>query len=295
MSNTTISRDLITALHPLYEQLGITTATEKMKLTRGVFQYLRSDREHFIVMDEDPDSFGTPNCRNGFVCQLVPVAQVFSDVEDDFEREVTATVISLISPPKESRYQLVYSTERFVYNKSSRTSHFCFPAYREFDPSVLCEYMTAELPETIRPVSTERDWDIYCMVFRAYAHMAKNLHPSNVPFNTERAMFALRYTDETTQLIDDRTVTGKLLPMTINCQTDTVFNEDRKLSVTEQLMLLITKEELSYVLHTETKRTPLKNDPLDIFPLDDDAAETTSVYRRVRLEDVTSYMFTKYF
>ncbi len=289
-----MKKELMDILYPLYEKMGIRTVAEKMELTRGIDRYLQRDREHFVELEEPEDSpfFSTP--ERGFVCNLVPLAHATRYRKGGLHRveETICLVVTNLDPPC-----LVHSTAEVHMQEKGEAQSFRFPVYRLFPADGQVEGMKPDQPQEIRPIATDLDGKVYCMLFYAFERVTRKLSELYVPHKTERAMFILNHIGPKTVIIENEKVSGKLLPIAIQWDAAVTREPKREVRVREEAMLFVTETDARYVMKKKTQirnisAAPFGSDPDGYIP--EDEAENFDTYRYIALEDIDTNLSAHY-
>ncbi len=293
-----MTKRLIDLLQPLYAQLGITSVGAKMQFTREIEKYLQDDREHFVVLEHEDEPAYLSDPANGLVCKMAPVARRVSlDTDSFFAEEMQETLSVMLA--YDGKPRLIYSVEKTPHRGNVEEQMFRFPSHFPMMPDFIMKGMEAYSPQDLRPVATELDRKVFCMAFHAFAHLTPHLHPSCVPHKTECAMFALKHISPESVTIDNKMITGKLLPLAAEGNGVTTHENNCAVCVTKYLQLLVTNDDARYVIKTKTVRTPYDTIPVDDDPLDflteaEDKSEAEAVYQYIELENIEKTLITHY-
>lgn len=279
-----------------YQQLGVNDVQELDVRIHEALEYLRTDREHYIeVVDADmPEYYITT--KYGVICKLIPLArEIIRDQEEDHIREHTA-IFSLMLSDTGNHYVYSYSYAR-LYSDPSQNS-YTYPIYRYAELKDIRENLKICPPQKIRPTVTALEWEVYGMMFAAFAHLNQSDNINNIPHKTERAMHAYAHTRAQQLTITGRSYLGRLVPLAWEESMWEEMREDHRYSYRKELCLLITPEKPYYILKTHHtynyfRKKILNDDPGGCsYEPTEDKQETT--YAFVKLSDISQDMYPIY-
>ena len=283
-------------LHAAYTRLGVSEPDSIPGKVTEALNYLIADREHYIeVADSDTPEYCITT-KNGVICKLVPLAQhIIRDEMEDYTREHSA-IFSLM---------VTEHGARFVYDYCYATLHddpmentYSYSVYRYAQLKDITDSLQVASPQQIRPITTAQEWEAYGMMFTAFAQLDKTESINNIPRRTERAMLWVTHAMPKEVTISGKTYTGKLVPLGYEKAMWDTLREDHRYSYRKELCLLITQNELRYVLKTIHRYAYFKKIILDDEPgavsYEDTHEKQETTYEFIALPELSNDMYPLY-
>ena len=292
------SKSRITSmLTEAYHRLGINNVRELDAMTRQAWDYLCADREHYIeVVDADtPEYYITT--KHGIICKLLPLArEIIQNQKKDHIQEHT-TIFSLMLSDSGNRYVYSYSYAR-LYPDTSKNS-YSYPVYRYAELDDLRTGLQICPPQQLRPAATELEWEVYGMMFTAFAHLDRSDDINNIPHKAERAMQAYAYMLPQELTIAEEIYFGKLVPLAWEQPMWEQMREDHRYSYRKELCLLVTPEKPYYILkirHTYSYfRKEIYDDVSGGCSYEPTGEKQETAYAFVTLSDLSQDMHPLYY
>lgn len=285
-----------TMLADAYSQLGINSLYEIEPRIQEALDYLSRDREHYIEAAESDEPEYMITIHNGLICKLIPLArEIIRDQEQDHVREHTA-VLSLMVTDEAVRYVYAHSYAK-LYADSKRNS-YTFPAYRYARLEDIRKTLQIASPQEIRPVFTDRNWEIYGMMFAAFDRFGWDLPINYIPHKTERAMMMAEHAIPEELTVDGKAISGKVIPLAVGGLLEEL-REDHRYERSDELCLLITEDTQQYLMKTRHAYHYFRKVICDDVPggcgyePTEDKQEIT--YQFVAIEDIRQNMNPRYF
>lgn len=154
------------------------------------------------------------------------------------------------------------------------------------------------MPHIIRPIATDMNREILGMMFMAFARIRKNQILNDIPRKTELAMLAMSHTPTEEMQINGENITGKLVVLAHQNSLWEEMREDHRYSYSHSLCLLITVDQVRYVIKTCHNYSYFRKVIYDDVPGGcsyepiDDKVEIT--YKYVCLEEIPQDMYPAY-
>ena len=231
-----------------YHKLGITAEGTCRAMVTAAVGYLKRDREYYIEVAEQDVPEYMITVQHGVTCRLIPLAwKKTTEERKDHLLEVTK-VLSLMVAGEDLRYVCGLTRMKFFEDPADNT--YGYPIYRYVELADLEEGLQVLPPQEIRPAATARDLEVYHKILNAFTKFGGYLEPVMIPHKLERAMLAVQYAPCDAVEIDSQILRGKLVPLARDQSFLEESRRDHKYSYTRDLVLLISGNELHYLLKT---------------------------------------------
>lgn len=241
-----MDKTIKSSLTSAYRQLGIQDAEELDCCVEAALAYLSADREHYIeVVDRDTPEY-LITTRNGVICKLIPLAQqITEDARKDHIRKQVC-ILSLMVTSQEIRF--VHSSSYVKLYPDPLNNAYSYPVYRYIALKDLQAQLQFLPPEEIRPLSTEKDQKILSGIYKVFEQLCQNACINTIPHKAERAMMAAQCAICEEFTVQNHTVSGKLVPLAYQEPLWDDYREDHRYNYRMQLCLLITEDEIRYLM-----------------------------------------------
>ena len=231
-----------------YTILGVRDKEQLQEYVRLALDHLKRDREYYIELTREALPEDRIDVQHGRICKLIPLAQrKETNRYLEYTRE-TQVILALMVAEGEQDYVYIHHAAELY--KNAEENQYNTPAYSYADLQKLADGLVVATPQEIRPVTTAFEWDCYCMAFAAFSKLCKNQVLNTIPHKTERAMTMFPYIKQESICLDNKTVTGKLLPLARSGAICETMQMDPCYSEYRELHLLAMEEKIGYVIRT---------------------------------------------
>ena len=231
-----------------YEKLGIADEATRRALVAAALGYLSRDREFYIEAAEPDVPEYEISVQHGVTCRLIPLAWKKTTEERENHLRETTKVLSLMVTREQLRYVCGETIAQF--HEDPRDNSYRYPLYRYVGLEELPEGLQVLPPQEIRPAATTRDREVYDKILAAFTKLGGYLDPVFIPHKAERAMLAVQYAPCDSVEIQGKILRGKLISLARDQSLWEEYRKDHKYSYIRELMLLISGNELRYLLKT---------------------------------------------
>lgn len=277
-------------------RMRVNNAQSRRRLIIAVLTYINRDREHFIALADPDNETLDPSPRQGKVCKLIPLARNSTPMLGSEVNITDTTLLALMVTEEETC--LVLTEYRTTLYTVDGDLHIRFPVYRKITPDEIPPEMHPRRPELLIPVATELEQRALCMAFRAFEKVTKDMDVLCIPHKTERAMLMLHHATVEELLIEDSLVAGKVIPIAIERSAEEVKEDQYLVSRTEEFCLLVTQEEVRYVIRTHVRHNYYKDaartNPFYEFTLDPEEERRELLYRYATIDQIKKTMLPHY-
>lgn len=237
-------------LRQAYCRLGVQKADEQDVRIQAAMEYLSCDREHYIELVEQDTPEHYIDERNGVVCKLIPLAQLITEKREEDHLCRRVRVLSVMVAPEEVRCVYADSYDRLYENPADNT--YTYPVYNYAELEGISDDLQICDPQTIRPVATERQREIYGSIFAVFERLCRKYSQANTAFHkTERAMLAAERSLPAEFAVGGDSVSGKGILLATENAPYEELREDHNYKCYRSLHLLITETKLQYLMQTQ--------------------------------------------
>lgn len=244
MQNTT-SVPIEKMLSNAYIMLGVGDKKQLEQYVKEAQDYLQQDREHYIELSDEE---APATLEHGKICKLVPLAQRVEKTRYLEYTQESRLIFALMVAEDEQDYVYIQSSADLY--KNPKENCYTYPHYIYADLQNPVEGLQVTSPKNIQSITTEFEWDCYCIVFAAYMKLCKQCEKNVIPHKTERAMLLYKNAKKETVHLGKKIVSGKLLPLAISDSFQHALHTDHRRSSRTELCLLTEGKEINYVLRT---------------------------------------------
>lgn len=274
-----------------YYRLGIKNVRQLDRRVRDALDYLARDRERYIEVAEPDIPESRVTIDNGLICKLIPMARMVTRKREGERTRRETCILSLLVAENVLRY--VYTSFFELRYDDPEQNSYSYPMHRYTELEDFQPGLRTFPAQRIRPVSTPREWKVFAAMFAAFDRLCWERPINWIPHKTERAMFAAGYIKPETVDVEGTAVTGKVIVLAEG-EPLAQLQPDHRRSLRDTLCLLITEEDIRYLVKTHCHYNYFRKVILDdapggcIYEPAGEKQETT--YRFTTLEDIRKDM-----
>lgn len=295
--NIKIKTAVISMLTEAYYQLGIQRVKELEGWVNEAMRYLSEDREHYIEAVEPEIPEHAISVRDGRICKLIPLArEVTEEQKKDHLRRNTRIVSVMVTETAVRYVRADYCEE--IYPDAADNTYSC-PVYNYIELEDISRKLQVCAPGDIRPPATQKDWEIFCRIFEAFARLCRDQYVNVTPHKTERAMLAASHRPVEELTVDGEKIVGKVIPLATSQSLEEEADGDHRHSRHRELNLLVAGENIQYLMKIRHNDQYIRKVAVDDAPggwICEPAEEKQEItYEFVKLTDIRQKMLPLYY
>lgn len=262
-----IQAQLSTCLFNLVPQLGLPADFEFNKMRQLVLDYYENDRVRYIeIYEKDQPQHWHLSGDGGVIGKTIPIAQsveTFSTFKRRRHLCVTnySIIELLVADGKVKPVLCQYSIER--NNIRQEIFSATYYVYYDLDNSELNKSFIILPPETIKPIASKMEKDIYLDLLHIYSKIGNYCNPYIVNHKAERASQALAYTRRTRIRIDNKYKYGKALELASFSGLFYDYHYDHSHGQGRDLLIFASNESYQFLYKTTHIYRYFKRVPID--------------------------------